>query len=141
MDAPMGFVYTEITLKNTSDVIRAGDGAINEKDIRQVTVQAIVDTGASTLVISEELRKQLGLNVRGRRRVILANETQEIGLITEPVEIHWKERDTTCRALAISGARQILLGAIPLEDMDLLVDPKKQELVGAHGDEILSMAK
>ena len=134
----MGFVHTEITIRNTGDVIKAEDGIIPEEDIRQVTVDAMVDTGASTLVINEDLREQLGLKVRGQRPVTLANETKDIALITESVEIHWKNRDTTCRALVVSGAGKILLGAIPLEDMDLMVDPKRQELVGAHGDEPIS---
>jgi hypothetical protein len=37
--------------------------------------------------------------------------------------------------LVVSGDGKILLGAIPLEDMDLMVDPVRQELTGAHGDE------
>jgi hypothetical protein len=40
----------------------------------------------------------------------------------------------TCRPLVIPNATEVLLGAIPLEDMDLMVDPVGQKLVGRHGD-------
>jgi hypothetical protein len=45
----------------------------------------------------------------------------------------------TCQAWVIPNAKEILLGAIPLEDMDLMVDPAGRKLVGAHGDEPLGM--
>jgi hypothetical protein len=52
---------------------------------------------------------------------------------------HKKRRDTVCRAILVPNANAILIGAIPLEDMDLVVNPAKQELTGAHGDEILHL--
>jgi hypothetical protein len=57
------------------------------------------------------------------------------------MEVHWKDRESTCRALVLPEAGETLLGAIPLEDMDLIVDPAGQELKGAHGDEILCLIK
>jgi len=137
----MGLIHTEITIKNTRDVFKAEEGLIDEREIRQATIQAMVDTGASTLVINEELRQQLGLAVRAERQVTLANETKVKCLLTEPVEIHWKDRDTFCKAYVIPEAKEVLLGAIPLEDMDLIIDPKRQEITGAHGDEIILIAK
>jgi hypothetical protein len=41
--------------------------------------------------------------------------------------------------LVLPGVQHVLLGALPLEDMDLVIHPKSQELVGAHGDEIISL--
>jgi clan AA aspartic protease len=137
----MGLIHTEITVKNTRDVFKAEEGLINEQEIRQATIQAMVDTGASTLVINEDLRQQLGLAVRSERQITLANEAKVKCLVTEPVEIRWKDRDTTCKAFVIPEAKEVLLGALPLEDMDLIIDPKRQEITGAHGDEIISMAK
>jgi len=40
------------------------------------------------------------------------------------------------RALVVPGAEKVLLGVIPLEGLDLMVNPVTQELVGAHGDEV-----
>ena len=137
----MGFVHAEITLKNVEDVFKAKDGLIKNHEIRQATVTAMVDTGAGTLVINEKLRLQLGLGVEGERHATLANNAREKVKIAEPVRVYWKNRDTVCRPLVISGDGEILLGAIPLEDMDLIVDPARQELTGAHGDEIVTMIK
>ena len=137
----MGLVYEKITLKNAGDVIMVNRGITNESEIRQTTITAMVDTGAGTLVINEAVRQQLGLDVVGERMATLANKTREICKITEPVEVHWNNRSTSVRAVVISGNGAILLGAIPLEDMDLMVDPTQQRLVGAHGDEVVCIVK
>jgi clan AA aspartic protease len=132
----MGMVYEEITLKNVYDVGICEHGLIKKSEVRQIAVQALVDTGASTLVITEEIREKLGLGIKGKRPATLANSKKEMCKVTEPVEIHWKNRSTSIPALVVPGSGKVLLGAIPLEDMDLIVDPVKQALVGAHGDEI-----
>ena len=135
----MGFVHAEITLKNVEDVFKAKSGLIKDHEIRQATVMAMVDTGAITLVINEKLRLQLGLGIQGERQATLANDAKETVKIAEPVVVHWKNRDMVCRPLVISGDGEILLGVIPLEDMDLMIDPVRQVLTGAHGDEIVTM--
>jgi hypothetical protein len=59
--------------------------------------------------------------------------------ITEPVHIYWKERKVSCNAMVLPEG-DVLLGLIPLEFMDLVADPIRHELTGAHGDEIVSLA-
>jgi len=130
----MGLVHAEITLKNAGDVTGVRRGFIKEPEIRQTVVQAVVDTGAMTLVINEQLCRQLGLGITGAKVATLANNAKETVKIAEPVEVHWKNRSMTCEPWVV-GSGRILLGAIPLENMDLIVDPAGQELVGAHGDE------
>ena len=137
----MGIVYTEITLKNARDVGNAKDGIIKESEIRQMTVQAMVDTGSGSLVINEEICLQLGLKIMGLRRTTYANEAKEICKVTEPVEIRWQDRYTAIPATVVPVSGEVLLGAIPLEDMDLLVDPARRVLIGAHGDEVVTMVK
>ncbi|GHV27329.1 hypothetical protein AGMMS4952_08820 [Spirochaetia bacterium] len=140
----MGHIFADITLKNAGDVTNVGRGYIKAPEVRETAVRALVDTGAGTLVINDWVQAKLGLTVVGLRRVSLGNNTKEICKVTEPVEIHWKDRQTTCPALVIAdqrsvGGGDVLLGVIPLEDMDLVVDPTKQELRGAHGDEVISL--
>jgi clan AA aspartic protease len=134
-------VYAEITLKNAGDIVKLRDGLIREKDVRSVTVTALVDTGAGTLVINETVCRKLGLEIRGLRGATLADSGTVTCKVTEPVEIRWKNRETACMAMVVSGDGDILLGAIPLEDMDLIVNPAKRELVGAHGDEVVCLLK
>jgi clan AA aspartic protease len=140
-EASMGIVYAEITLKNAGDSVRVKEGLITEKEIRVTTVRAMVDTGCGTLVISEEVRDTLGLAIEGLRNATLAGGARQVCQVTEPVRVHWKDRSTTCPALVLPGGKDVLLGAIPLEDMDLMVNPAGQELTGAHGDEVLCMLK
>jgi clan AA aspartic protease len=130
----MGMVRTEITLKNAGDKVRVECGLIKEKDIRQMTVTALIDTGASDLVINEDTRAQLGLGITKTSTVTLADGSKEAYQVTEPIEVHWKDRDAVSRALVLPDADEILLGALPLESMDLMVHPKRQEVVGVHGD-------
>ena len=135
----MGMVYADITLKNVKDIMKAEEGFIEESKIRQATVEALVDTGSGTLVINDTLRQRLGLDIMGERMATLASNIRERVRIADTVEVHWKERSMTCRPLVVSEGSEVLLGAIPLEDMDLMVDPTRQTLVGAHGDEIVTM--
>jgi hypothetical protein len=101
----MGPVYAEITLKNAGDATNVRRSYIKEPEIRQTTVTALVDTGAA----------------------------QAYGL-TDSVQIHWKDRKAICQAVIIPNASDVLLGVIPLESMDLIINPVEQELTGAHGD-------
>jgi clan AA aspartic protease len=128
-------VYADITLKNGSDVGNYIRGVIQEPDIRQVNVQAMVDTGAGTLIINEGLRQALGLIVMGEKEATLADRAVKMCKYTEPVEIYWGNRSSAVRAIVMEGADEVLLGAIPLEEMDLIVDPARQTLIGAHGDQ------
>ena len=100
---------------------------------------AVVDTGEMNLCITEELCKKLGLEIKGEKNAVVANGQRISCKVTEPVEVHWKNRDTVVPAMVVPGAEHILLGAIPLEGMDLMVNPVSQELVGVHGDEMLFM--
>jgi clan AA aspartic protease len=134
-------VYTEITLKNAGDACNVWRGYTTEDQVRQVTVRALVDTGAGTLVMGEDICKKLGLAVKGSRSVTLAGGKRLVAKLTEPVEIHWENRESTFNALVLPGEHEVLIGAIPLEDMDLIVNPKNQKLEGAHGEEILCTVK
>ena len=136
----MSLVHTEITLKNFNDKIKADEGIIDESKIRKITVNALIDTGAWTLVINEAVREKLGINTLGTELEALANGTIAEYNIAGPVEIIWKNRRVTCDALVLPDADEILLGAIPLEAMDLTINPRR-ELVGIHGDLIMHKIK
>jgi len=129
----MSIVYTEITLKNDIDSAFAKRGIMKADEIRQTTVQAIVDTGAWTLVINNETRDKLGLDDKGLGEATLADGQKGEYPMAGPLEVWWKNRHMTCDALVIPDAPDVLLGALVLEHMDLTVNPLR-ELVGVHGD-------
>jgi predicted aspartyl protease len=110
-------------------------GIIKETEVRQVTVEAMVDTGARPLVITEALRQRLGLEIEEEETVLLAGKVPQKCARAELVNIHWKNRHTAIRPLVLPAGDETLLGVIPLEDMDLKVNPVDCCLEGPHGDE------
>jgi clan AA aspartic protease len=137
----MGEVRTEITLVNAEDTMKARNGLILENEVRWLTVNALVDTGAWTLVINEETRQKLGLRVTRTDPGTLADGTKGKYDMAGPLEITWKDRGAVCEAIVLPHAEETLLGVIPLEAMDLMVHPRKEEVIGAHGDQPLHSLK
>ena len=90
---------------------------------------------------NEAIRRQLGLTIESTYVAELADGSVETYGLTEAVHIQWKNRDAICRAILVPQASEVLLGAIPLEAMDLIINPSKQELVGAHGDTVVFIIK
>jgi len=137
----MGIIRTAITLKNAIDVYKAQEGFIKEQEIRQTNIDALVDTGAWTMVINETMRKELGLGITRTDTGTLADGTHSMYNIAGTLVVSWKDRSAICEALVLPDAEEALLGAIPLEAMDLAINPCKEEIVGAHGDQIIHSVK
>ena len=131
----MGYVFAEVTLKNPYYTTDLEHGISKESEFLPKTVQALVDTGCYSIVITEELRRELGLVITGRRGISLADNTRITCQIAGPIEIRWKDRYSVLPALVVPDRPNVLLGALPLKDMDLIVDPVRQEVSRAHGDE------
>jgi clan AA aspartic protease len=131
----------EITLKNGGDLVRARDGHITEQNIRSVTVTALVDTGARTLIINENLRDKLGLTIVNEFSATLAGCSKASCNVTEPVQIYWNGRTSSVQAWVLPNEEDVLLGVIPLEEMDLMVDLANRKLVGIHGDTMTGRIK
>jgi clan AA aspartic protease len=137
----MGEVHAEIVLINNEDRSAANRGFIPQEQVRQLTVNALVDTGAWTLVINEETRQKLGLKVKETREATLAGGIKAPCQTTEFVVVRWKDREAACEAVVLPGETETLLGAYPLEGMDLIVHPQRQEITGAHGDTMRIVVK
>jgi clan AA aspartic protease len=124
----MGLVYANIELINSGDVEVARRGFIKKNEIRKARVKALVDSGAYMLCINQSLKEQLGLPLIDTQVAELANGMKERYEIVGPVEVIFENRSTSCRALVLPGDAEVLLGAIPIEDMDVIIDPKDQKL-------------
>lgn len=124
----MGKVMTRIKLTNEADIEAAGRGLIPADAVRSVEVEALVDTGATQLVIPEEVRAAIGLTTVGTRRVRYANG--QIGTVpkTSGIRLEILGRDMVCDALVEASGTTALIGQIPLEGLDLVVDPKSREV-------------
>jgi clan AA aspartic protease len=125
----MGLVYAEIELISIEDLVLTRHGMLPETDVRRAKTRALVDTGALDLVINEEVQHQLNLPVLHQRTVSLADETlREVDMVG-PVEVRFENRSTIVKAIVLPGVEDVLLGAIPLEGLDVFIDPVQERLV------------
>ena len=124
----MGLVYAEIELVSSVDRELFRRGFITEEAIHKVQVRALVDSGAYQMVISDHIKKQLDLQVIEERLVTLADESERLAEIVGPIEVHFKNRMTLTSAVVLPGTKEVLLGSIPMEDLDVVIDPKRQTL-------------
>lgn len=125
----MGHTYADIELISADDLALHRRGFLSEEGIKRMRVNALVDSGAYMLVVNEHIKQQLDLPVLGETTALLADESEVRAEIVGPVEIHFENRSTTVRALMLPGSVEPLLGVIPMEDMDVIIDPKRQRLI------------
>ncbi len=125
----MGLVHAEIKLTNSGDIAVFNRGYIKEEEVRHKTVTALVDSGAYMLTINEQIKGQLGLRVVDSAQAELADGSIKQVDIVGPVEVYFENRSTSCRAAVMPGNAEVLLGAIPMEDMDVVILPLEQKLV------------
>ena len=125
----MGHVYAEIILINGEDLILAKRNIIGEDEIKQMKVNMLVDSGAYNLCINETIHAQLNLPVIEKRKAQLANGHVEEYDVVGPIEVRFENRRCSVDAFVLKGDSEPLLGAIPMEDMDVLIHPRRQELV------------
>lgn len=125
----MGLVYAGIELINSYDLIAARNYIIDKEEIKRIKVTALVDTGIHILCINENIREQLQLPLLEKRKGRLADGTIKEFEVVGPVEIKFKNRRTVTNAMVLPGNSEIILGTIPINDMDVLIHPQRQELI------------
>lgn len=124
----MGLIYAECELLNAGEIYAAKMGYINEDQVKKIKTKLLVDSGAYMLAINENVKIQLNLPKVDEQVGELANGALQKMDVVGPVEIRFKNRSTTCRAVVLPGESTMLLGAIPMEDMDVIIDPRKKTL-------------
>ncbi len=125
----MGLIYADIELINGGDLELARRNFIGQDEVKRMRVNALVDTGAYMLCINENIQEQLKLPVVEKRKAQMADGSIVEYDVVAPVEIKFKNRRSTQSAMVLPGDSEPLLGAIPLEDMDVLIHPLRQELI------------
>jgi clan AA aspartic protease len=111
----MGLVFGKIQLRNPS-----------KRELNPIEIDALADSGAVHLCIPEHIRIQLQLEEVDRKEVTLADGSRQLISYVRPLEIRFKNRVGFTGALVLGD--QVLLGAIPMEDMDLIIVPSSRSL-------------
>ena len=111
----MGLVFAKIVLKNP-----------RLPRLAALTVDAMADSGAVHLCIPEQVRAKLRLKTIDEKVVTLADGSLKSVPYVGPIELRFKNRVGFTGALVMGD--QVLVGAIPMEDMDLVVIPRTRTL-------------
>jgi len=112
----MGYVHTQIELSNPK---------LN--DIDSITTKAMVDTGALMLCIPDHVATQLQLHEVEKREVTTADGRAQLVPYVGPLKVSFENRSCFVGALVLGD--EVLLGAVPMEDMDLIVSPSHHKVI------------
>ena len=122
----MGLIYTDLEIRNGGQAWAARQGLFKEEEVKKVRVKALVDSGAYQMSIPKHIGNQLDLQIIEKREVEYANGELEIVHVAGPVEILFMNRRTVANIFILGN--EVLLGSIPMEDMDVVINPKTQTL-------------
>jgi clan AA aspartic protease len=111
----MGMISAEIELSNPK-----------KPKLKPLVTQALVDAGAMTICIPDHLAIQLQLEEIEKREVTTADDRSHVVPYVGPIQIRFKKRTCFTGALVIGDS--VLLGAVPMEDMDLVVAPSRRTI-------------
>jgi len=111
----MGYVFAEIELSNP-----------RQQDLTPLNLRALADTGALMLCIPEHIALQLSLETESFREVSVADGRKIRVPYVGPIKVAFGQR--FCYVGALVFGDEVLLGAVPMEDMDLVVNPGGQEV-------------
>jgi clan AA aspartic protease len=109
----MGLITVQLSLSNP-----------RRPEIEPVLTAALVDTGSTYLVIPQHVRLQLQLDEQMTKEVTLADGSRKLIPYVGPIETRFKNRVAFVGAVVMGD--EVLLGAIPMEDMDLVILPQQR---------------
>ena len=111
----MGHVFADIALSNP-----------RREELAPVAVKALADTGALMLCIPERVAVQLQLEAASTREVTVADGRSVSVPYVGPIKVTFGNRLCFVGALVLGD--EVLLGAVPMEDMDLVVNPRRRKV-------------
>jgi len=124
----MGLIYAELELVSAGDIELERKGYIEKSQIKKEKVTALVDSGVYMMCINEHIQNQLDLMFIERKEAEMADGTITTIDVVGPLIVNFKNRTTSCNAMVLPGESEVLLGAIPMEDMDVVLVPRLQTI-------------
>lgn len=124
----MGLTYATVELTNQYDEYKNEEGLLPFNEIRRWSGQFMIDTGAIRMAINEEIKEKPGLKKGIMMNVALADGSIKQAELVGGIRVRFGDRTCYTDAFVLPGANEPLLGAIPLEGMDLVVIPSENKL-------------
>lgn len=103
-------------------------GYITEEQVRQMEVPFLIDSGAYMMCINENIQQQLGLPVVSEHEVVLADGSTKLLKMVTSLDVQVFNRRTIADALVLPGNSEPLFGSMPMEALDVIIDPRAGEL-------------
>jgi clan AA aspartic protease len=125
----MGLTYTEVELLRADDLALERAGYLSADQVNRIRVLTLVDSGADLLTLSRSLSQRLKLAKVDEVDAELANGDVMRADVVGPVEVRFQNRKTVVNAIVVEADTDVLLGAIPMQGMDVMVDPKREQLI------------
>ena len=135
--ANVGKVHARARIENMNDLYDVSKGTRRPEEVRQIEIpDALVDTGAMFLSLPRRYIEQLGLQRYRTRKALTTGGVVESGMYGV-VRLTIQERDCVVEVAEVADECPVLIGQIPLEALDFVVDPAGGRLIGnpAHGGE------
>ena len=136
-ETKMGRVVTSAEIENLFDLVQVRLGQLTPDQVRRIRISdALVDTGATFLSLPKRYISQLGLEFRYRRKGVTPSGARRVKMYS-PVQLKVQDRECIIDVAKVSDRAPVLIGQIPLEIMDLVVDPRHGKVIPnpAHGGE------
>lgn len=136
-NATMGRVLTEATIENLGDLLEVDKGQRKAEEVRRVTVtDALVDTGATMLSLPSSMIQQLCLTKQYTKKARSTTGVTDVDVYSV-VRLTIQDRYCPLDVMEVPDGTPVLIGQIPLEQLDLVVDLQGGKLIGnpAHGGE------
>jgi clan AA aspartic protease len=133
----MGKVLVTAKIENSADLYNVRKGILPAVELRSIEItDALVDTGATMLSMPKRMIQQLGLEPFRTRRAMTTAGTVTVQ-VYGGVRLTIQDRECTTDVTELPDECPVLIGVIPLEQLDFVVDPPGQRLIGnpAHGGE------
>ena len=124
----MGRFSVEMEIRNHQDVNLAQAGHLPVEKVRRIKLKGLVDTGATSLVLPESVVAALGLPAKGRSEVRYADHRSALRQRVCDAEVELLGRTGVFSAIVEPERAEALIGAIVLEELDLVVDRLGQKL-------------
>lgn len=127
-----------ISLANAADLTLVELGILPPESVRRITIEGVADTGATRLVVPQSVVDRLGLKPFGTTTVRFADQRSATRSIVRNVSVEILGRRGDFTAVVEPNRETVLIGAIVMEDLDLLADCSSQTLRFRDPDTIIT---